>query len=78
MIIHIKQVQISDVNEAPTLNNMPYTTTIKEDAVYGASVFKVLASDQDNNPLNWTIVALPDMGPFVVDTTTNDKGLLVL
>ncbi len=65
-------VRVTDVNEAPTLDNLPDTVTVSEDETVARGIFVTSVSDQDaGDTLTIAIVSMtPPGGPFLCDSAS--------
>ena len=63
-------INLSDVNEAPVIQNLPDSIRIFEDVVGKRSLFTVSTIDQDiGDVIAYSIVATPSSAPFEIDNT---------
>ena len=61
-------LDITDVNEAPVIQNLPDSVTIAEDIVGKIVVSTVEAIDQDGDAISYTLSATwPSSAPFKID-----------
>ncbi len=64
-------IQVTEVNDnQPRFSMYYYTFEVTENAMVGAAIGQVMASDGDriNNAINYTMVANPDSGNFTIDS----------
>ena len=65
-------VEVVDVNEAPSLTNLPANLTLPEDFAGNADVYKLTGTDPDANyTLTYLIAPTPDDGAFYLDGKTS-------
>ena len=71
MAIEILTIFVYDVNEPPTLLNLPAITTIPEN--HKGHVFTVDAADQESTTLSYNIKSIPSSGDLLF--SIDSKGM---